>query len=326
MALTADRNTLERDGIGYNYPIAAATENFMGALTVLDASGNAEPGTAATGKIAVGRSEEYVNNTGGAGAKNLEVKAGIFRWKNSAGDPVTKANIGDHVYVEDDETVCATATGKSPAGVMVDFETAGVWVETKPPVSMITGLLAANNLSDVGSVATSRSNLALDTGDSPTFAAATTTGDVTVGGDLPVTGNGTIGGSLIVTGEMSGLEPTTVKAAAYTVVAPDDGGEVIQDLTDNAIITLPNCAAGNKGLKVTIQNTAAAAAAKLSINPDASDKIVGQVQAVASGGVANKDWINTKATQLPGDYTKLMSDGVDTWWIIGGVGVWVSEV
>ena len=113
-ALTADRNTADREGKGYDYPMAAATEIFMGSLVVLDASGNLEPGTTATGKIAVGRAEEYQNNTGAAAAKNCKVKSGVFRWANSSGDPVTKANIGDTVFIEDDQTVSATNGGATP--------------------------------------------------------------------------------------------------------------------------------------------------------------------------------------------------------------------
>ena len=94
----------------------------------------------------------------------MKVKSGKFKWANSSTDPVTKANIGDTVYIEDDQTVCATGVGKSAAGIMVDIESDGVWVQTElPTVLGATGLLAANNLSDVGSAATSRTNLGLGT-------------------------------------------------------------------------------------------------------------------------------------------------------------------
>lgn len=110
---------------------------------------------------------------------------------------------------------------------------------------------------------------------------------------------------------------------AYTATL-DDSGALILCAADNSVVTLP-LAADNKGLVIRVANAAAAAAAKVSISPNALDKIVGTVGAVQSGGVLDKDWINTKATTKQGDYTELTSDGGTTWWITGGVGVWVSE-
>jgi hypothetical protein len=39
-ALTADRNTLSRDGSLYDYPVAASVTCYAGGIAVLDASGN----------------------------------------------------------------------------------------------------------------------------------------------------------------------------------------------------------------------------------------------------------------------------------------------
>ena len=161
MALTADRNTFEREGKLYEYPLAASVECFVGALLVLDASGNCKPGVAATGLIAVGRCEEYAKEaTGVAAASSVKVKSGVFKWKNSGTNVLTKANIGDTVFIEDDQTVGSLSTAMSAAGILVDIESDGVWVKTEPPVTLSsTGLLAANNLSDVGTAATARANI-----------------------------------------------------------------------------------------------------------------------------------------------------------------------
>lgn len=157
-ALTAERLTEKRDGKRYVYPMAASKKIYQGSLVVLDASGNAEPGSTATGKIAVGMAVATVDNSSGsAGDKNVEIEAGVFKWDNAAGDALTAAEVGDTCYITDDQTVNKTATGKSAAGRLVALDSDGAWVKMEPPIA--SGLAAANNLSDVGTAATARANL-----------------------------------------------------------------------------------------------------------------------------------------------------------------------
>lgn len=199
-ALAADRNTKVRNDKHYEYPVAAAKTCYMGAIIFLDASGNAEPATSATGKICVGRCKDKADNgTGAAAAINVKVEPGIFKWGNSGTNTLTKANIGDTVYAEDDQTVGSSGTGRSACGVLQQVDSDGVWVDTRR-VPGTTGLLAANNLSDVLTVATARSNLGLDTGDSPTFTGLIVSAAATVGTTLGVTGAATLSSTLAVTG------------------------------------------------------------------------------------------------------------------------------
>ncbi|MGD9539084.1 MAG: hypothetical protein AB7P52_17765 [Alphaproteobacteria bacterium] len=165
MALTADRNTPERVGALDDFPLAAATKVYAGGLACLDAAGNAVPGATATTLIGIGRFEEQVDNSAGlAGDKTVKVRRGVFRWKNSSdADAITKAEIGDICYVVDDETVAKTdgSASRSRAGIVDGVDSLGVWVRMgvtslNTPAS---ALLAANNLSDVGTKATARSNL-----------------------------------------------------------------------------------------------------------------------------------------------------------------------
>lgn len=114
------------------------------------------------------------------------------------------------------------------------------------------------------------------------------------------------------------------KTTDYTVLITDGESTLVSD-DDNRIFTLPTAASALSGFRVTFINTAAAGAALMSISPAAADAIVGTIGAVTASGVANKDWRNTKATQVKGDYCVLESDGVNTWYIVGGVGVWASE-
>lgn len=157
--LSQERNTPARAGQDFEYPVAAATKIFAGGLVVLDSSGNAEPGSTATGKRVVGRAEETADNTAGdAGDMTVKVKSGVFPWGNSEGaDEVTQADIGSTAFIVDDETVSRLSSGKSAAGLIVDVDDDGVWVESKPVI--ISGLAAANNLSDVVSAPAARAQI-----------------------------------------------------------------------------------------------------------------------------------------------------------------------
>jgi hypothetical protein len=113
----------------YGVPVKENVEIFQGSLVVSD-GGYAAPGTAATGKIALGRAEQTVDNTGGAnGAKSVNVKPGCFLYANKGGDTLAISDRGALCYISDDQTVCKTGTGKSIAGTVIDVVAQGVWVQ-----------------------------------------------------------------------------------------------------------------------------------------------------------------------------------------------------
>lgn len=133
MALSKDRNTPRRSApTDRVFDVAAGAVIYQGALTVLNA-GDAEPGSTATGLVAVGRAEEQVDNTGGAaGDKTVKVSRGVFRFNNSSGgDEVVDADIGSDCYIVDDETVAKTdgTSTRSVAGTVYAVDAQGVWVE-----------------------------------------------------------------------------------------------------------------------------------------------------------------------------------------------------
>ncbi|HTF96506.1 MAG TPA: hypothetical protein VL995_10260 [Cellvibrio sp.] len=133
MALSADRQIKRRDGVNYSDPVAANTRIFLGALVVLNAAGNAAPGSAATGLKARGVALDQVDNlTGAAGDKRVETRTGVFPFKNSSSaDLIARADIGADCYIVDDETVAKTSASntRSIAGKIVDIDSAGVWVK-----------------------------------------------------------------------------------------------------------------------------------------------------------------------------------------------------
>lgn len=147
--------------------VAADVVIYGGALVVLNSSGYAAPGTAATGLVAYGVCPEGKSyDSTGLSAGDLvipDLQTGIFGFKNKSGDEVTIAEIGDVCYISTDEEVCKTSTGKSVAGVVEFIEDSLVYVNIGLwPLQV--GLLAANNLSDVGSAATARANLSANRG------------------------------------------------------------------------------------------------------------------------------------------------------------------
>jgi len=127
-ALTEDRPTPQRSGVDFVDPVAAAATIYAGALVVLDASGNAAPGSTATGLKARGVAlERSDNSAGAAGAQVVRSRAGVFRFATA---DITRANIGGTAYIVDDQTVAATdgTATRSAAGTVVDVDASGVWI------------------------------------------------------------------------------------------------------------------------------------------------------------------------------------------------------
>jgi hypothetical protein len=133
MSLTADRNTPLKDTECLGVLVAGGVKIFAGALVCANATGFATPGATATTLTYLGRAESYVDNTVGIdGAQTLIVRRHrAFKWVNSAADPVSQANLGQIVYIVDDQTVAKTngANTRSPGGKLVGIDTDGVWIE-----------------------------------------------------------------------------------------------------------------------------------------------------------------------------------------------------
>jgi hypothetical protein len=133
MALSADRNTVERGPLRRDIGVAASTIIYTGALVAINAAGYLVPFSASTTLVAVGVARATVDNSAGAnGAATCPVDAGIFKFDNSAGgEEITIAHVGDTIYGVDDEQVGLTdATGTlSAAGVCWAVDSDGVLVK-----------------------------------------------------------------------------------------------------------------------------------------------------------------------------------------------------
>lgn len=133
-ALTADRNTVSREGSDFEFPVAAATKIFAGSIVGFNAgAANASKGVASTTfKTAGVAIEQADNSAGAAGDIRVKVRRGCYRFANSAaGDQITLADVGSDCYVVDDQTVAKTngANTRSVAGKVRDVDASGVWVE-----------------------------------------------------------------------------------------------------------------------------------------------------------------------------------------------------
>lgn len=133
-ALTADRDTKQRSGSKLSLPVAASVTCYAGGLAARDGNGRATPGAVATTLRGVGRFAERVTNGTTAGAVNVEIEKGIFRFGNStAADAISAANIGADCYIVDDQTVALTngTNTRSVAGTIFDVDSSGVWVDMR---------------------------------------------------------------------------------------------------------------------------------------------------------------------------------------------------
>ena len=131
MALSADRKTPMRDGETIRLSVAASTKMYAGGMVAKNASGYTVPAADAAGLMVMGRAEEYVDNSSGAnGDETILVRRNrAFKLTNSAGNPVTIAEIGKDVFIEDDETVSKEpGTNSIVAGKCIGVESDGVWV------------------------------------------------------------------------------------------------------------------------------------------------------------------------------------------------------
>lgn len=126
MALAKDRNTAQASGDDFEYGQKGSTTIYAGGLVMLDASGRAVPGAAATGQIAVGVARARSVNAGADNAVRVKVRRGAFWFKNSTStDEITAAEIGDDCFIVDDEQVAKTngSTTRSVAGKVLAIDT-----------------------------------------------------------------------------------------------------------------------------------------------------------------------------------------------------------
>jgi hypothetical protein len=142
-ALGAPRKIVKLSGVRrFPVPVAAGVTILQSALVILD-DGFARPARAGQGAddaakaadalthVSVGVALETVTGGAANGDVVVEVERDCFGFANSsAGDLITRADIGKSAFIVDDQTVAktsATAT-RARAGVIEDVTSEAVWV------------------------------------------------------------------------------------------------------------------------------------------------------------------------------------------------------
>ena len=130
-ALTEDRNTPRKDGVEIALPVVADDCIYGGSLVAVNAAGYLNPGSDTVGLIFAGVASERADNTGGA-AGDIDCKVRRKGMHLFAIAAATVANLGDAVYLVDDQTVglAATTTNDIKCGTIWGIESATqVWVD-----------------------------------------------------------------------------------------------------------------------------------------------------------------------------------------------------
>lgn len=136
-ALTEDKSIQRKEGVEIPLPVAASEEIFGGGLTAVNANGYALAGSDTSGLIFVGIADEAKDNSSGSDG-DLEVnirRRGLV--KAIMGTAITQANVGDNVFLVDDQTVDLTAnvTHNIFCGIIADYiDSTHAWIDIEPAV------------------------------------------------------------------------------------------------------------------------------------------------------------------------------------------------
>ena len=103
-ALAADRKTTYRDGIEVEFPVKASAQIYAGSMVMLGSDGYAIPGADTASCKFVGVALENVAGGATDGLRTVRVRReGVFDFAASG---LTQAQVGDIMYIVDDQTFC----------------------------------------------------------------------------------------------------------------------------------------------------------------------------------------------------------------------------
>jgi len=169
-ALTEDKELQYTEGVELPFELYQAVEIFAGSFVCVRADGYAIPGDDATGLLFMGVALAHVDNSeGDDGDKSVVLRRrGLV--KATLDTAITIANVGDSVYLVDDQTVdvVGETTHDIFAGIIAAYiDTTHAWIDIEPAVRQSD---AAAHITD-GTAAHAAS--AISIADAGTFTAET---------------------------------------------------------------------------------------------------------------------------------------------------------
>lgn len=136
-ALADDKKTEYREGVEISIPVDDGDKIYAGAMVCANADGYAVPGADTAGLIFMGIAREQADNASGQDGdiSVLVRRRGLF--KMSFATAITEANVGDSVYIADDQNVdlVGNVTNDIFAGIIAEYiDATHAWVDIEPAV------------------------------------------------------------------------------------------------------------------------------------------------------------------------------------------------
>ena len=169
-ALSADKELQYTEGVEVPFPVINADIIYAGGLTCVNAAGYALPGADTAGLIFAGVALEQVDNSlGSAGDKTVVLRRrGLIRMTFATA--IAQANVGDNVFIVDDETVdvAAQTTNDIFCGIIAAYiDTTHAWVDIEPAIKQ------ADVATHIADTSAAHSASAISIADAGTFTAQT---------------------------------------------------------------------------------------------------------------------------------------------------------
>lgn len=131
MALSAEREVLEKDGIVRAVPCAVDII-YRGAICMYNTAGYLAPAATGAGVMFAGIAQETVDNSGGS-AGDLTCKIITEGCFLLTGSGFAQTDVGELVYASADDTITQTSTNNPLVGNIVEYvSSTQVWVKLHP--------------------------------------------------------------------------------------------------------------------------------------------------------------------------------------------------